>query len=70
MNHYSVLHVSRYLDEASDSMLVDISFACQVSNRSRASMYRHIKAGDLTSVKVGHSRRIRVGDLRKLIGAK
>lgn len=69
MKKHSVLHVSRYLDDASDSMLVDIPYACAVASRSRASIYRHFKAGDLTPIKVGHSTRIRVGDLRKLIGA-
>ena len=50
-------------------MLVSIPSAILLAGRSRASIYRHIKAGELGTVKVGHSTRIRVGDLRKLIQA-
>ena len=56
-------------DSYAPSVLVDISDACTVTGRSRASIYRHFKAGDLTLVKVGCSTRIRVGELRRLIGA-
>ena len=57
-------------DVAPDAMLVDINVACAIAARSRASIYRHIKAGDLSLVKVGHSSRIRVGNLRQLICGK
>lgn len=69
MNKQAVFDVFRHFDTAPDSMLVDIPVACTVTSRSRASIYRHFTAGDLTPVKVGNSTRIRVGDLRRLIGA-
>jgi hypothetical protein len=56
-------------DTLSPSVLVTLADASAVSGRSRASLYRHFKAGELTLVKVGHSTRIRVGELRRLIGA-
>lgn len=56
-------------DHAPDSGLIDINSATIVASRSRASFYRDVKAGRLAFVKVGNSTRIRVGDLRKLIGA-
>lgn len=56
-------------DSCPDSMLIDIPVACTLASRSRASIYRHFNSGDLTPVKVGNSTRIRVGDLRRLIGS-
>lgn len=56
-------------DSAPDSMLVDIPTAMVIINRSRASLYRDFKAGRLTTVKVGNSRRIQVGGIRRMIGA-
>ncbi len=56
-------------DTLSPSVLVTLADASVVSGRSRASLYRHFKAGELTLVKVGNSTRIRVGELRRLIGA-
>jgi len=55
-------------DTAPATAVLDISAACIISGRSRASIYRHFKAGELTPVKVGNSTRIRVGELRRLIG--
>lgn len=62
-------HVIRNFDTAPDSMLVEIACACVIAQRSRASIYRDAKAGRLMLVKVGHSTRVRVGDLRRYIGA-
>lgn len=59
----------RDFDAAPDSMLIEIPTACVISRRSRASIYRDVKAGKLPYVKVGHSTRIRVGDLRRYISA-
>lgn len=56
-------------DTAPDAMLVDITTACVIACRARASFYRDFKSGRLTQIKVGNSTRIRVGDLRKLIGS-
>lgn len=69
MNKFAIFDVFRQFDEAPDSALVDIPVACAITHRSRASIYRHFKAGDLDMVKVGNSTRIKVGDLRRLIGA-
>lgn len=55
-------------DTLADSVVVSLTDASAVSGRSRASLYRHFKAGELTLVKIGHSTRVRVGELRKLIG--
>lgn len=70
MNQKSIFNVFRHFDDAPNSMLIDIGTAATISRRSRASIYRHIKAGDLELVKVGSSSRIRIGDLRQLIKAK
>lgn len=70
MKTESLSNAVKQFDEAPDSMLVDIPTASTLSNRSRASIYRHFKAGELALVKVGHSTRIRVGDLRRLIGCE
>jgi hypothetical protein len=59
----------KQFDTAPDAMLLDITTACAISSRSRASIYRHFKSGDLNPVKVGNSTRIKVGELRRLIGA-
>lgn len=53
----------------SPAVLVTIPEAMDVAKRSRSSLYRHVKAGELTLVKVGRSSRVRVGELRQLIGA-
>ena len=58
-----------HFDKLPSSALVDLSSAGLICHRSRASVYRHIKAGDLELIKVGSSSRVRVGDLRKLIQA-
>ena len=52
----------------SPSVLITLADASAISGRSKASIYRHIKSGELALVKVGHSSRIRVSELRKLIG--
>ncbi|PKO84920.1 MAG: transcriptional regulator [Betaproteobacteria bacterium HGW-Betaproteobacteria-11] len=56
-------------DTAPASALVTIAQATALMSRSRASVYRHNKSGELPFVKLGKSTRIRVGDLRRLIGA-
>lgn len=57
-------------DHAPDSQLIDINSAGAIAGRSRASIYRHFKAGELTPIKIGNSTRIKVGELRRLIGAE
>lgn len=62
-------HAIEHFDKAPDSALMDIRTACTIASRSRASIYRHHHAGELPFIKLGKSTRIRVGDLRRLIGA-
>lgn len=57
------------IDDAPDSALLSINDTCIIARQSRASIYRHNKAGRLPFVKLNKSTRVRVGDLRKLIGA-
>jgi len=56
-------------DRMPDQAVVDLNNASAISGRSRASLYRHFWSGELTLVKVGNSTRVRVGELRRLIGA-
>lgn len=58
----------RNFDDAPGSMLVPMNVAEVVLARSRASIYRHVRRGDLPLVKIGCSSRFRVADLRRLIG--
>jgi len=55
-------------DQLPASSLVEIPTACAVTNRSRNSIYRHFEAGELTKIKIGSSTKIKVGELRRLIG--
>lgn len=57
-------------DSLPDTAVVDISTAAAITGRSRNSIYRHFQAGDLTPIKIGFSTRVRVSDLRRLIGVK
>ncbi len=50
--------------------LVDIHTTCAVIGKSRNSVYRMFQSGDLAQVMVGNSTRIRVADIRRLIGVK
>ncbi len=59
----------RDFDNAPDLMLYDITTASTISRRSRASLYRDAKAGNLHMVKVGNSTRISAGELRRMIKA-
>ena len=59
----------RQFDTYPDSALLSIADASIIAGRSRASIYRHFKAGELTLVKIGESTRVRAGELRRLIGA-
>ena len=55
-------------DKLPDSALLQISDVCTLIGRSRSSVYRHVWAGELDFVKVGQGNRVRVGDLRRLMG--
>lgn len=55
-------------DTAANDALVTINQACNLTALSTPTIYRRIKAGDLRLVKIGKCSRIRIGDLRKLIG--
>ena len=69
MNAHRTFNAVRDFDSAPDSLLLSIGDSSVLSGRSRASIYRHFDKGELTPVKVGHSTRIRAGELRRLIGA-
>ena len=56
-------------DRMPDQAVIDLSSAVIISGRSRASLYRHFRAGELNLVKIGNSTRVRVADIRHLIGA-
>lgn len=60
---------ARNISELDPNFLVDLRTACCILTRSRASLYRDIAAGHLELVKVGRSSRLRVGAVRKLMGA-
>lgn len=54
-------------DRLPDGVLIDFKAAGLVlGGRSRMSIYRDIRAGRLSMVKVGNSSRLRVGEVRKL----
>lgn len=55
-------------DTMPNTAVITLSAAVAISGSSRATLYRYAKAGRLTLVKVGFSTRIRVGELRTLIG--
>jgi hypothetical protein len=57
-------------DSLPASALVNIAAAVAVTGRSRNSIYRHFTRGELTPVKIGFSTRVRVSELRALIGLK
>ncbi len=68
MKHQNTPAAVQHFDTYPDSALLSINDAGIISGRSRASVYRHLKSGELTLIKVGNSTRIRVGELRRLIG--
>ena len=55
-------------DSFPDSALVSLNTAGAILDRSRPSLYRDIKASRLTLIKIGNSSRLRVGELRVLMG--
>ena len=64
----AVRAVCQQFDALAASVLISLPEASAVSRRSRSSLYRAFASGELPRVKVGSSTRIRVGDLRRLIG--
>ena len=57
-----------HFDQSPDSALVSLETAGIILVRSRASLYRDAKAGRLNFIKIGNSTRLRVGELRALMG--
>lgn len=55
-------------DDAPDNYLVSLNEASDLLDRSRVSLYRDVKAGRLRLIKIGNSSRLRLGDIRALIG--
>ncbi len=70
MNNTDISKFSTDFDDYSDNLLLTLKEACAIALRSRVSLYRDRKEGRLTFTKVGGSTRIRMGDLRALIGSK
>ena len=67
--HPAVLSLAiQNFDRLPDSALLPISDAVAVCGRSRSSLYRHAESGDFNFVKIGKSTRVRVSDLRRLMG--
>ena len=60
--------VVQQFDSLPGSALIDINAAIIISGRSRPSINRHFLANELTRVKIGSSTKIRVSELRRLIG--
>jgi len=56
------------IDQAAESALVTLKQASAHSARSIDTLYRDNKKGLIPFVKIGHSTRIRIRDLRKYIG--
>jgi excisionase family DNA binding protein len=48
--------------------LFSISKAGEILNRSRSAVYRHLNKGELLATRIGGSVRIRLSELRKLLG--
>lgn len=68
MTHTITTAVQQF-DNLPDSALLTLNDASVIGRRSRASYYRDFRDGRLTLIKIGNSTRIRVGELRRLIGA-
>ena len=53
-----------------NTLTVSIAEAAQITSLHRVTIYRHIKAGLLKSVKVGKRRLVDMQSLRALVGAE
>lgn len=51
-----------------NTLTVSIAEAAQITSLHRVTIYRHIKAGSLKSVKVGNRRLVDMQSLRALVG--
>jgi len=58
----------QHFDVLPENALVGANEYRMLSGRSMASFYRDLRSGALKMVKVGHSTKVRVGDLRRLLG--
>ena len=57
------------LNSLPDSAVFSVKHAGIVLDASRSTIYRLFESGHLTRVKIGGSTRVRVSELRRLIGA-
>lgn len=55
-------------DHLANDSLVDCATGCSILGKSRSGIYKMFSRGELTLIKVGRSSRIRVGELRSVIG--
>jgi hypothetical protein len=58
------------LDGLPGDALRSIKFAAEVLDRSERSIYRDIQAGRLSDIKIGGSRRVKIGDLRSMAAGR
>jgi excisionase family DNA binding protein len=55
--------------QQTDKLLLTISEVCRLLSCSRATVYRMLQRGDLVSVGLGRSRRVRRSDLEAFVAA-
>lgn len=68
MHNDQIQAVLQQFKNLPDEAGVSLPVTGYLINRSRASIYRDVKAGRLEAVKIGGSKRIKVGSIRKLQG--
>jgi excisionase family DNA binding protein len=58
----------RQFDDMPDAALLELAVARALLGISRPTLYRRAQAGELTITKVGAASRVRVADVRRLLG--
>ena len=70
MNKEKLLAALAAFTSKPDEAGVSVSVTVELLESSRASVNRHIKSGLLDSFKVGNSRRVTVGSIRRVCAAR
>lgn len=60
--------VSLSFDHAPNQSLISVKMVCQLTGLSRSSIYRHIRNGQLSLIKLGGVSRIQAAELRRFMG--
>ena len=68
MRYATTIDVIRDFDDAPDALLISIDELCVLAGRSRPTIYRDAKSGNLRLTKVGRSTRISAGEARRYLG--